>query len=239
MSFLVQQQQLDLKKIPAPIQIVSYDPAFYSPKLFIEQLEIVPPESLSQWAEKRQAQFLAGRIAANNALYHLGGIETQSISIGDHREPIWPKGIIGSISHSENSSIATALSKSNNDKGAGLDMQAIFKNDDKVNLLNIILSKQDWVIFKKMEDSFPECYLATLIFSAKESFFKAVFSEVNQYFDFNDVSIHSFDLSNNQLIVVSNKNSLILPEIMLIIHYEFTQINITKMNVITYCLNKI
>jgi len=236
-SFLIQHQQVALKSISAPIQLVHYNPDCYSPHLFSEEFNIQAPERLNQWVIKRQAQFLAGRIAAKNALSCIA-TTAEKITIGEHREPIWSKGIIGSISHSNNESIAVAQYQTRVDIGVGLDIQAIFEQSKYAKLLPVILSRSDQAVYNKMESHFPKQYLATLIFSAKESFFKAVFSQVNQYFDFNDVSIQSIDLLSNHLTLVTKTNSMILPEIMLVIHYEFLELNEHKMKVITYCVNK-
>ena len=237
MSFLIQHQQLALKSISAPIQLVHYNPDCYSPDLFSEEFNIQAPERLKQWVIKRQAQFLAGRIAAKNALSCFS-ITAEKISISEHREPIWPKGIIGSISHSNHESIAVVQHQTRVDIGVGLDIQAIFEKSEYTKLLPVILSRSDLAVYNKMERCFPKQYLATLIFSAKESFFKAVFSQVSQYFDFKDVSVQSIDLLSNHLTLATKTSSIILPEIMLVIHYDFLELNEHKRKVITYCENK-
>jgi len=235
-SFLINQQQLEFKRIPAPVQLIHYNPTHYCLHLFSEQFKIMPPDVLGQWVLKRQAQFLAGRIAAKNALSSIF-VTSENIAIGQHREPLWPKGVFGSISHSGDVSIATAQCQSDVTEatiGIGLDIQAVFDQEEQAKLLTIILSQHDQILFEKVKSSLPENHFLTLIFSAKESYFKAVFSQVKEYFDFDEVSIESIDLQNNQLTLV-NANSTINPEIMLVIHYEFLILGNNKSSVITYC----
>jgi hypothetical protein len=47
---------------------------------------------------KRQAEFVAGRICAREALTGWGH-DNVVVGIGAHREPIWPQGLLGSITH--------------------------------------------------------------------------------------------------------------------------------------------
>ena len=247
MSFLLDQQQLEFENIPIPIQIVHYNPAEYNPNLFEEAFSINPPEQLRQWVKKRQAQFLAGRIAAKNALSFMNLID-QSVAIGKHREPIWSKGIVGSISHSNNFSIAAVLNKTNMIKGLGIDIQEVIKQKEKERIQDIILSSQDQLLFHKIKKNVPENYLLTLIFSAKESFFKAVFPEVKKYFNFNEVSVQSVSPENKQLSLVSNSDATFSYRIKCDVYYDFLQLNHQnfshqnlkhkKNSVITYCVNK-
>lgn len=67
------------------IQQVEFDPATFQP----EDLFWLPYHaSLSGWGRKRQAEHLAGRIAAVYALREVG--EKQPPAIGDQRQPLWP-----------------------------------------------------------------------------------------------------------------------------------------------------
>ena len=56
------------------------------------------PEPLRAAAPKRQREFLAGRHCAAHALRTAGLPETVGLQ---DRAPIWPKGAVGSISHSD------------------------------------------------------------------------------------------------------------------------------------------
>jgi len=233
MTFIVKRLQLELalKTIPASIQLIEYNPAHYRLELFSEQ-QIKQEKYFSQWVLARQAQFLAGRIAAKNALQAISHTP-ENIAIGKHREPLWPKGIIGSISHSNHVSIATAQVKTEQTKGCGLDIQTIFNQEESTKVLPIILSQQDQASFNKHKNHFYENQLATLIFSAKESYFKTVFNQVKEYFDFNAVSIQSIDLQNKQVILISNASSPIHPQITLTVYYDFLVIN-GDSHIITY-----
>ncbi len=76
------------------IQQIDFDPATFQP----EDLFWLPYHaSLTGWGRKRQAEHLAGRIAAAYALREVG--EKRLPAIGDQRQPLWPTPWFGSISH--------------------------------------------------------------------------------------------------------------------------------------------
>ncbi len=50
---------------------------------------------------KRRAEYLAGRMAAADAIRRLCGF-WHTPGTGDSGAPIWPNGLVGSISHSDN-----------------------------------------------------------------------------------------------------------------------------------------
>ncbi|MGE1076349.1 hypothetical protein ACQJ22_27905, partial [Pseudomonas fragariae (ex Marin et al. 2024)] len=77
---------------------VQYHLPFYRMALF-DRLDVAMPKLLAEAVPKRQAEFLAGRFLGQAALT-LFGHDPQPIGIGNRREPVWPSGISGSISHS-------------------------------------------------------------------------------------------------------------------------------------------
>ncbi|MCD7074969.1 enterobactin synthase subunit EntD, partial [Klebsiella quasipneumoniae subsp. quasipneumoniae] len=76
------------------LQQIDFDPATFQPE---DLLWLPYHASLSGWGRKRQAEHLAGRIAAVYALREVG--EKQPPAIGDRRQPLWPAPWFGSISH--------------------------------------------------------------------------------------------------------------------------------------------
>ena len=68
------------------------------------------PTQLKQAVPKRCAEFLAGRYVAQQALKELTTREYQ-IPVADDRSPIWPEGIVGSISYTDSQSIAAVAFK--------------------------------------------------------------------------------------------------------------------------------
>src|SRR3981081_2261214 len=57
------------------------------------------PQPLRHAVESRQREFLAGRLCAEFALCCLGAASTH-VAMGGDRAPVWPDGVVGSITHS-------------------------------------------------------------------------------------------------------------------------------------------
>ena len=98
------------------IQQIDFDPATFQP----EDLFWLPYHaSLTGWGRKRQAEHLAGRIAAAYALREVG--EKRLPAIGDRRQPLWPTPWFGSISHCGQRALAVIA-----DRPVGVDIERRF-----------------------------------------------------------------------------------------------------------------
>ena len=191
-QFIHNHRQILISESINPIHLVEYRPELYRSELFCH-FKIEKPVSISQWMPKRQAQFLAGRIAAKKAL-SFNKLMNKQIAIGHSREPIWPENIIGSISHSGKTSIACVREQAKTFAGLGIDIQETIVPELQSQISSSILTDKDKRLFKQKFSKLTDSVLFTLIFSAKESFFKAAFNSVGEYFEFTDVSIVNLDL---------------------------------------------
>lgn len=113
---------------------------------------------------KRKAEHLAGRIAAIHALREYG-IKTVP-GIGEQRQPLWPHGLFGSISHSATTALAVV-----SHHPVGLDIEAIFSPQVAAELADSIIDNTERQIL--LHASLPFPLALTLAFSAKESLYKA------------------------------------------------------------------
>jgi enterobactin synthetase component D len=169
------------------LQRVCFDPAAFTPACF-EHAGILLPASLQRAAPKRLGEFLAGRLAARHALSHFG-LGDHGVAIGLAREPLWPAGFEGSISHSLLQGRGMALcAVRQGQAGMGLDLEAWLAEEQASELWPGIASGEEWI---RLEAAAPAVGLSrtealTLLFSAKESLFKALYPRVGRYFDFLD-----------------------------------------------------
>ncbi|HEY3590530.1 MAG TPA: enterobactin synthase subunit EntD [Buttiauxella sp.] len=183
-----------------PIFRVDFDAATFKP----EDLFWLPHHNrLSHAVNKRKAEHLAGRIAANQALkFH--GIMDYIPGIGLHREPCWPPGFTGSITHSGNVALATVITDNPLQRtGLGIDFEEIITPQVAEDIYGGIIDCAEKELIGT--SSFPFNYALTLVFSAKESLFKALFRHVGRYFDFSAVSITEID---GQLLTLTLNHSL-------------------------------
>jgi len=140
---------------------IDFDPATLSPA---DLLWLPHHAMLSRCAPKRQAEHLAGRIAAVHALRALG--ETAVPAIGDARQPLWPAGLFGSITHSASSALAVVASRP-----VGIDLEALFSPQLCAELTDSIASPAEHAVLEACP--LPFALALTLTFSAKESLYKA------------------------------------------------------------------
>ena len=78
---------------PVDVSVVIASSEMYRGVLFPEERALVATASL-----RRREQFTAGRVASRAALGRLG-MRAGAIMQGPHREPLWPNGFVGSITH--------------------------------------------------------------------------------------------------------------------------------------------
>lgn len=134
--------------------------------------------ALSHASLKRKADHLAGRIAAAHALQNFA-INTVP-GIGRNGEPLWPTGIVGSISHSGTQAFALAVQHEN--VLVGVDCEALLDTQEAVEIQDGIINAQEKAVL--MGTGYPFALALTLTFSAKESLFKALFPRVKSYMGF-------------------------------------------------------
>lgn len=83
------------------------------------------PEEAHQIARalpKRQREFAAGRIAAKRAMARLGFAASPLLS-GHDRVPVWPDGIVGSISHTTHLCLAALAKRDDGFAAIGVDLE--------------------------------------------------------------------------------------------------------------------
>ncbi len=146
---------------------------------------VVLPSTLEHASVKRKAEYLAGRLCAREALLRLTGraaLPKQQAS----RAPLWPAGVCGSISHTGDEALAVV--------GHQCDYLAL--GVDREHSLPEIQAHElaDSILTPLERAQLPPCPQAaalriSLIFSLKESLFKALFPLVHIYFDFQDAQV--------------------------------------------------
>lgn len=158
-----------------------------------DRAQINFPQTLRKAVPKRQAEFLAGRICARNALAALGYSEVVP-GVNDDRSPQWPAGVVGAITHDSNMA-AVVVAQSTHCAGLGLDTEQISAVALAPDIVADVLTAPELEVFYSLEDSAHAKYLA-LAFSLKESLFKALYPSVGRYFDFQYAQVVDIDAEN-------------------------------------------
>lgn len=171
--------------------LVDFDASGFDPSLFASYA-VPRPESILRSVHKRQAKFFFGRYCARLALAELGAL-TGEIPIGKFREPVWPHGIIGSITDTGSLAAAVALHQGRY-SGIGIDIEYSRNAHERSTLRSVVVNAEEFTYLESMAAFMPIDLLLTIVFSAKESSFKRVFGTVHRYFDFDAVMVVDLSL---------------------------------------------
>ncbi|MDG2380374.1 MAG: 4'-phosphopantetheinyl transferase superfamily protein [Pirellulaceae bacterium] len=141
----------------------------------------------SRAIEIRRTHFTRGRAAAHHALQDLTGGPTDPILTGPRREPIWPEGIVGAISHSGEIACA-AVANQQDHAGIGLDVELLTKKfDTSIAHLVCTTAEAKWVA-SGLEKNDERIRLLQL-FCAKECVYKAFFPIARIELTFQDAEL--------------------------------------------------
>jgi len=135
-------------------------------------------DAVANAAPKRRIEFARGRHCARQALGRAGwegGLV--EIPVGPERQPVWPAGFTGSITHCEGLVAAVVAPPAGGVGAIGLDAEPARPLPDDVR--DLILTPE--------ERALPGAETATVVFSAKESVQKAVHPRSGVWLDFLDV----------------------------------------------------
>ena len=138
---------------------------------------------LSSAGRKRKADHLAGRIAAAHALS-----DHAVPGIGPSGEPLWPDGISGSITHSGTRAMAVITQ---HPALIGIDCETILPENEALEIKDGIIDAQEEAVLSR--SGYPFALALTLVFSAKESLFKALFPRVQAYMGFDSAWVTKLD----------------------------------------------
>lgn len=163
--------------LPAFAAVASADPTAPAP-----ELPAAEAAAVSNAVEGRRREFAAGRLAARRAMAGLG-LPEAPIPCRTDRSPVWPEGVVGSISHSAEACLAI-VARAGDCRSVGLDLEP-----DKP-LESMLLPTICTPAERAFLAAHPEgATLATVIFSAKESAYKAQYPLTGQVIDFQDVEL--------------------------------------------------
>ena len=156
----------------------------------------------------RKEHYRSGRICAGEVLSKLGTLGQPVLRDPQTREPLWPEGISGAITHSGKWA-AAAAGKTSDVLGIGIDLEDLERQvDSRISRHVCIPEEQKWL--QECGEDFLEQNLK-IIFSAKESIFKAFFPYTRTYLHFHDARILMeqtlFQKSKPDSLSVKEKNS--------------------------------
>lgn len=154
---------------------------------------LLPPEraTLPRMVAKRRQEFTAGRLAARAAMRAMG-LGAQPVLMGEDRAPVWPQGIVGSISHNDSSCLAV-VARNSDVAALGLDIEENQPLPEGVSNKICRAEELHWLqtpAARTVENA------ETLIFSAKECAYKCQYPISKTIFGFDTLSIEIDPVQN-------------------------------------------
>ena len=139
---------------------------------------------------KRQAEYLAGRLCAREALRRVTGVASVP-AVGADRAPQWPAEVSGSITHGQGWA-AAIVARKECCLGLGLDVEQCLASPRAESLAAEILTENE---LQRLTGLAPQerAWRISLTFSLKESLFKALYPLVLKHFYFHDAELLSFE----------------------------------------------
>lgn len=153
--------------------------------------ECLSPNELvltGKFSKKRLSHFCTGRFASKEALKKLG-IKNTEVLAGTDGEPIWPVGVLGSISHC-NDLVGALVTNDSKIRSVGLDLEPTRKI--KPEIWNKYLTRNEIDFLNQVKNSELD-YYSTLYFSLKECFYKAQYPITGNKIWFTDVEISNLN----------------------------------------------
>ena len=145
------------------------------------------PSSLERAVLKRRVEFLAGRRCALEALRACGAL-VSDLPIGPDRAPVWPEGFLGSITHAGTIAAAVAL-PAGGTRGVGIDIECVASGPALDALETTVAGASERGAMDALVHAMGRAEAFTVVFSAKESFYKATARAVGRVFDFSAVHV--------------------------------------------------
>jgi 4'-phosphopantetheinyl transferase EntD len=162
--------------LPSEVAVVETTTRLDRGRLLAEELAALGGASAG-----RTAEFATGRSCARLALRQLG-VRDVPILRGSDREPLWPEGIVGSITHCAGYCSA-AVAPARAISSIGIDAEPDLPLPDGILDRIALPDEQRWVT------SHRGAHWDRLLFSAKESVFKTWFPVTRRWLEFEDARV--------------------------------------------------
>lgn len=142
-------------------------------------------ECVARSVEKRVREFAAGRLCARAGLTELG-LKPTPLLPGRDRAPMWPPGIVGSITHTDSYCVAVVALET---QFAAIGVDAECNGHVSPSLWKFTMRAEELSSLQSLEEA-ARRQMATVIFSAKEAFYKYQYALTRSWLGFEDVIVN-------------------------------------------------
>jgi 4'-phosphopantetheinyl transferase EntD len=141
----------------------------------------------NHFPHKSQAQYSASRFLAKKMM-EFYGVKNFNLLNASDRSPIWPRDISGSLSHNCDTVILAVTRK---DLLIGIDVETFMDKNTAQEVAGVVMMRKE--IEKIQHLPIPFRVAITIVFSLKESLYKALWPKLHQEIDFCHVSLIDID----------------------------------------------
>jgi enterobactin synthetase component D len=150
----------------------------------------LPPE-LRDARPSRRLHYAAGRYCARRALEALDPpIPESSVGRGEAGEPLWPAGIVGSITHS-GAFVSAAAARAKDARGVGIDTQELVTTERMTLVMPTVLLASE--AQRATASALGPGVWTTIAFCAKEALFKCLYPLAGVRFYYTAAEVTSID----------------------------------------------
>ncbi len=194
----------DYRGIPLKLMQVNFDLNDYKKNLY-SKFNIECPKPIQTSVPKRQAEFFAGRFCAKYLMEADQGYSI-NVPISSDRSPKWPNEMTGSISHTDDSAVAVIYKKEhlNSKISLGVDIQNLISTLQSESIQPLIAVTTELSLLKA--HGYSSEYCTTLLFSAKESIYKAIYPHMYQILDFDDIKLSTINYHTSTMTFSTSAN---------------------------------
>lgn len=156
------------------------------------EFEGVPiPAQLHDATARRRLEFQAGRFCAMEAMRRLDPQGPPStVGRTERGAPIWPSGIVGSITHTDGY-VSAAVARVETTRSLGIDSERILASDQARRVAPHVSWPSE--LSHGRQAGLDRLESITLVFSAKEAIFKCLHPLIGAMFYYHDVRIEGVD----------------------------------------------
>lgn len=142
-------------------------------------------QAVARAVASRRAEFATARACARDALARLGA-PAAAVPVGERRAPVWPDGVVGAITHCAGFRGA-AVAWRDDVRTVGLDAEPHVALPDGV--LEAVSDAGERELLVSLGRDAPDVRWDKILFSAKESVYKAWFPLTRRWLGFEDAQL--------------------------------------------------
>jgi 4'-phosphopantetheinyl transferase EntD len=141
---------------------------------------------------QRVAEFAAGRMCARHAMREAGLIDCEVLA-GTDRAPQWPAALVGSITHTHDYAAAVVACR-RRIKAIGIDVEIVGRVTQ--DLWRLIFVEEEREMLSALKTQY-QVRASTLMFAAKEAFYKLQYPLSHAWLDFSSVAVEIDHATND------------------------------------------